>query len=92
VPASLPDSKNVLFAWAWFNNVGNREFYMNCASVDVVGAPGSQQEDYVAQRMFEANIFESRCTTIESQPIDFANPVLQSCPPELVRCDHSASC
>ncbi|KAH9875449.1 hypothetical protein J1614_004941 [Plenodomus biglobosus] len=25
-----------LFAWTWFNKIGNREMYMNCAVVDIV--------------------------------------------------------
>ncbi|KAI5811561.1 hypothetical protein DFH27DRAFT_34364 [Peziza echinospora] len=33
------ETKNgpVLFAWTWFNKVGNREMYMNCASVEITG-------------------------------------------------------
>lgn len=37
---TLPkETKNgdVLFAWTWFNKVGVREMYMNCASISVTG-------------------------------------------------------
>ncbi|KAK2787790.1 hypothetical protein FQN52_007101 [Onygenales sp. PD_12] len=35
VPESAPEG-NALFAWTWFNLVGNREMYMNCARVRIV--------------------------------------------------------
>ncbi|KOS21991.1 hypothetical protein ESCO_001676 [Escovopsis weberi] len=35
LPLDLPAGEAV-FAWSWFNQVGNREMYMNCAVVDVL--------------------------------------------------------
>ncbi|KAJ5431503.1 hypothetical protein N7445_009235 [Penicillium cf. griseofulvum] len=40
VPSDAP-SGNALFAWTWFNKVGNREMYMNCAMV-TIGGSGSR--------------------------------------------------
>lgn len=37
VPSDAP-SGNALLAWTWFNKVGNREMYMNCAQVTVGGS------------------------------------------------------
>lgn len=37
IPADAP-SGDVLFAWSWFNKVGNREMYMNCAFVTISGS------------------------------------------------------
>ena len=37
IPASAPSGK-ALFAWTWLNFEGNREFYMNCAEVEIVGS------------------------------------------------------
>jgi hypothetical protein len=37
VPSDAP-SGNALFAWTWFNKVGNREMYMNCAMVTIGGS------------------------------------------------------
>lgn len=36
IPNSLPTGSAVL-AWTWFNKVGNREMYMNCAPINIVG-------------------------------------------------------
>ncbi|KAK9762697.1 hypothetical protein K7432_011316 [Basidiobolus ranarum] len=40
IPTSAPSSKNVLFAWSWVNKVGNREYYMNCADIEIQGTIG----------------------------------------------------
>ncbi|KAF7528123.1 hypothetical protein PCG10_001410 [Penicillium crustosum] len=37
VPSDAP-SGNALFAWTWFNKVGNREMYMNCAMITIGGS------------------------------------------------------
>ncbi|KAJ2805153.1 hypothetical protein H4R20_002203 [Coemansia guatemalensis] len=38
LPADLPSGDKVVFAWAWNNAIGNREFYMNCADVAIKGS------------------------------------------------------
>ncbi|KAI5801759.1 extracellular protein [Peziza echinospora] len=40
IPEGTPGGKEVLFAWSWFNNQGNREMYMNCAVVTITGGGG----------------------------------------------------
>ena len=45
------DPGEYTFAWTWFNNMGNREFYMNCAPVTVTG--GSKKR-YVEEASFNA--------------------------------------
>ncbi|ORX86720.1 hypothetical protein K493DRAFT_319760 [Basidiobolus meristosporus CBS 931.73] len=41
IPAGAPSGK-ATFAWAWINKIGNREYYMNCADIDIEGtADGS---------------------------------------------------
>lgn len=44
VPSDAP-SGEALLAWSWFNKVGNREMYMNCAQVNIGGDGGSQKRD-----------------------------------------------
>ena len=43
VPSYAP-SGEALFAWTWQNKVGNREFYMDCAVVQIDSADGGQQK------------------------------------------------
>lgn len=46
IPASAP-SGDALFAWTWQNKLGNREFYMNCAAVNIQS--GSSSRRYASQ-------------------------------------------
>ena len=77
-------------AWTWFNKVGNREMYMNCASIKVTG--GSNKRDtYLNETefaipeldgrdtlsfpaMFVANIPTSDCLTADSKDVQFPDP------------------
>jgi len=61
---------NAILAWTWFNNIGNREMYMNCAKVSVSGGQ-NQLSDLPA--MMAANIGNG-CSTTESTNVDFPNP------------------
>ncbi|KAJ2458310.1 hypothetical protein GGF42_002157 [Coemansia sp. RSA 2424] len=51
LPPNLPGSSHAVFAWSWVNAIGNREFYMNCADVAIVGNAGS----YAGKAMTIAN-------------------------------------
>ncbi|KAJ2484936.1 hypothetical protein IWW37_006071 [Coemansia sp. RSA 2050] len=51
LPAGLPGSDKVVFAWTWVNAIGNREFYMNCADVAIKGGSAP----YTGKQMTVAN-------------------------------------
>ncbi|KAK9693788.1 hypothetical protein K7432_013732 [Basidiobolus ranarum] len=38
IPATAGSSKDVVFAWAWINKIGYREYYMNCADIEIKGS------------------------------------------------------
>ena len=44
IPTSLPTGKAVL-AWTWYNKIGNREIYMNCAPVSLTAGASKRGED-----------------------------------------------
>ncbi|PNS15714.1 hypothetical protein CAC42_4166 [Sphaceloma murrayae] len=51
IPSYAPDGTAVL-AWTWQNNIGNREFYMNCAEVQVSSAEAPTKRQAGASTSF----------------------------------------
>lgn len=74
IPDDVPDGKYTL-AWTWFNKVGNREMYMNCAPIEASGGGGDESAFGALPDMFTANIFgESTCRTPDSVDLEFPDP------------------
>lgn len=69
---------NATLAWTWFNKIGNREMYMNCAPISISG--GSDDDTFFDSlpELFVANVpgsDQSECTTAEAGGvIGFPNP------------------
>ncbi len=71
---------DALFAWSWFNKIGNREMYMNCAHVTIgAGSGGSTSRrgagDPFGSRpaIFVANVNDG-CGTAENCDLEFPDP------------------
>lgn len=60
-----------VFAWTWFNNQGNREMYMNCASVTITDGGSGMGGLY--PYTFRANIGNG-CSTEGGTDVVFPNP------------------
>ena len=86
IPEGIEPAEYVL-AWTWFNKIGNREMYMNCAPVTVTGPDGSSKRDTKAVEqpgfskrapsfppMFVANIASVDCKTEEGKDLLFPSP------------------
>ncbi|KAK6424676.1 hypothetical protein LTR95_016359 [Oleoguttula sp. CCFEE 5521] len=66
-------SGNAIMSWTWFNTVGNREMYQNCANVEITGGSGSEMSDLPG--MFAANIAQAgSCATKEQLAVGFPDP------------------
>ncbi|OKL58455.1 hypothetical protein UA08_06155 [Talaromyces atroroseus] len=86
VPSDAP-SGNALFSWTWFNKIGNREMYMNCAQVTIDGG-ASKRTHARDMKVSRADVgFSSRppifianvdgpggCTTTSSEEVNFPEP------------------
>jgi len=64
-------SGNVILAWSWFNEVGNREMYMNCATITINGGGTSTLDSY--PNIFECHIGNG-CKIPEGKDVVFPNP------------------
>lgn len=69
IPKDVPAGKYTL-AWTWFNKIGNREMYMNCAPVEATGDGGSEGAFETLPDMFTANIGNG-CATEEGVDLEF---------------------
>ncbi|KAF2404886.1 hypothetical protein EJ06DRAFT_525451 [Trichodelitschia bisporula] len=74
VPSYTP-SGNALFAWTWLNNIGNREFYMDCASVQVSGGQPDAARFNALPGIWVANLESvNTCTTTANVDPVFPDP------------------
>jgi len=74
MPSDAPSGNNVLFAWSWLNQIGNRELYMNCARVNIKGV-STQPASWNMPGLYLANIFgPDVCRTIEGMDYTFPYP------------------
>jgi len=64
-------SGDAIFSWTWFNEIGNREMYQNCAVVTITGNGNSDLSDL--PEIFKANIGNG-CATTEGTDVEFPNP------------------
>ncbi|KAH8177939.1 extracellular protein [Sarocladium implicatum] len=75
VPDDTPAGEAV-FSWTWFNQIGNREMYQNCASVTIGGkSKKAKSKRAFSSRpaMFVANVGNG-CGTTESKDLEFPEP------------------
>jgi hypothetical protein len=72
IPKGVKDG-HAIMAWTWFNNVGNRELYMNCINTQLSGGDGSEMADFPS--MFVANMADiESCPTTEAVNVKFPFP------------------
>ncbi|RDW85514.1 hypothetical protein BP5796_03839 [Coleophoma crateriformis] len=77
MPSDAPTGA-AMFAWTWYNMIGNREIYMDCASVTITAASSkTRSASSVAfsdrPTLWVGNL-DNGCTTIESTEVVFPNP------------------
>ncbi|KAL2179038.1 uncharacterized protein P884DRAFT_257171 [Thermothelomyces heterothallicus CBS 202.75] len=75
IPEDLPSGKATL-AWTWINTIGNREFYMACAPVEITGDGGSESALAALPDMVIANIpsIGGTCATEAGKYYEYPNP------------------
>ncbi|KAL9596829.1 MAG: hypothetical protein Q9219_005543 [cf. Caloplaca sp. 3 TL-2023] len=67
IPPQIPTGDYTL-AWTWFNKIGNREMYMNCAPITVTaGAAASQRRNKRRVHRHGAAIIDRRQSSIQER-------------------------
>ncbi|CAH0036403.1 unnamed protein product [Clonostachys rhizophaga] len=72
IPKELATGDYII-AWTWFNKIGNREMYMDCGPLTVMGSGGDEDFFDTLPDMFIANI-DNGCSTPQYYDIQFPNP------------------
>ena len=79
IPEGMAAGRYTL-AWTWFNKIGNREMYMNCAPVTIGGGAAKREVAKISKKrqsglpvMFTANI-GAGCSTNEGSDVTFPDP------------------
>ncbi|KAG0645763.1 Endochitinase A [Hyphodiscus hymeniophilus] len=79
IPSDAPatGTDGTIFAWLWYNVIGNREIYMSCASVTVNAGSKTRSAPAVAYSsrpdLFVANL-DNGCTTVEGKEVQIPIP------------------
>ena len=74
IPEDVP-AGDYVYAWTWFNVIGNREMYMNCAPITITGGSGSDTTFNALPDMAVYNVgSKNTCKTVEPFDVDFPNP------------------
>ncbi|KIY48555.1 hypothetical protein FISHEDRAFT_43052 [Fistulina hepatica ATCC 64428] len=60
-----------IFAWSWFNEIGDREMYMNCAIVTIEDG-GDGLDSY--PEILVAQLDNTECTIAEGTDVDYPDP------------------
>lgn len=73
IPTGFPSGQASL-AWVWFNNLGNREVYMNCAPITVTGGAESKDVFNSLPNLYLINLPPSECGSVDSSDVVVPNP------------------
>ncbi|KAF2096019.1 hypothetical protein NA57DRAFT_43568, partial [Rhizodiscina lignyota] len=65
LPKGMPNGQYTM-GWTWINKIGNREFYMNCAPIQVTGGASNNDVFDKLPDMFVVNIPPTTCAIPQS--------------------------
>jgi len=100
IPESFPTGNRVIFAWyvvwfpsvfarvygdrVWINASGNREYYMSCSSVDIIGTGCETQTTPPGPPLFIANLdpLRGECYTKEQTSLIYPKKYVENTPIE----------
>ncbi|KAK4656223.1 hypothetical protein QC762_309420 [Podospora pseudocomata] len=79
-PFTIPDDApegEAIWAWTWNNNIGNREFYMNCAPITI--SKSAAKREVEAPKVEEAAVQKRASVGFSSRPALFVANIDNGC-------------
>lgn len=73
IPTGFPSGQASL-AWVWYNKIGNREIYMNCAPITITGGSGSKDVFNSLPNLYVVNLPPSECSTEQTSDLIIPHP------------------
>ncbi|KAI7217734.1 hypothetical protein KC333_g4050 [Hortaea werneckii] len=73
LPEGTPNGR-LTFAWLWYNRIGNRELYMNCAPLDVTGGSDDTEFYDSLPNAYIVNMPTSECQVPETTNAEIPYP------------------
>jgi len=78
VPSTLPTGTAVM-AWTWFNKIGNREMYMNCAPITITSGSSKRSEDVEIEARNTTQLMERDQAAFSALPDMFVANIKNGC-------------
>lgn len=73
IPKGFPNGRSTL-SWTWYNKIGNREVYQNCAPIAISGGSGTNEVYDSLPNLYLINLPTTECTTVETTDLEIPNP------------------
>lgn len=73
IPTGFPSGQASL-AWVWYNKIGNREVYMNCAPITVTGGSESKDVFDSLPNLYLINLPATECGTQDTSDVVVPDP------------------
>ncbi|EGP91608.1 uncharacterized protein MYCGRDRAFT_32157, partial [Zymoseptoria tritici IPO323] len=73
IPKGFPDGRATL-SWTWYNKIGNREVYQNCAPIDITGGSGTKEVYDSLPNLYLINLPTSECSSVETTDLEVPHP------------------
>jgi hypothetical protein len=73
IPEGMPNG-NATFAWVWYNRIGNREIYMNCAPISISSGSDDKTAYNALNNAYFINLPRESCSSQEMGDTIIPNP------------------
>ncbi|KJX93528.1 hypothetical protein TI39_contig4297g00001 [Zymoseptoria brevis] len=73
IPKGFPNGQATM-SWTWYNKIGNREVYQNCAPIQVTGGSETKEVYESLPNLYLINLPTSECSTVETTDIEIPSP------------------